>query len=581
MVPETMTTKYKTLLKTGLFIFVFLCGCVFPLFGDNGKWVIAAQKFVPDKSIASDAVNAKMAEMIPADILEKIGYSAKRNIYPDERFERTKYKLRTERQSLFLQLSAEYKKRDALVLSNYSDFQLKNAIRDSEKKISEIQKKIDANLAELKKATEDNELKMGQVEEALKNSEEDPSEIERFKNLFKNIFVRDESIIQKEQISFYKDDYTALYSLPESMKNLSVDEPTCEKNIVSAGINTLITGHFSKYGDYISVYVDVYLFPGAKKIGSVVEVGSTKELELINTSIVMQIIPILANSIPVQLEITIEPPEAREKTMVYIDNVLQHLENGKLIVDSGINVIQFVSEGYKSAGTTYNFEGNKRYKIEVNFEKPKTGYVQVGLRKPIEGSLLMNGEHALEIDGVKSQIAINGKAILGEFVTENGETAFFYIPEKMVYDGNYVSIKPKPMDRMAYIDKRRKIMYGTYSLFIMSLIPTFYTYGNYQNYVNLYQNYQTDTATAKNWQTATNVTRFISIGCGILWGYELVRYLIAANTVLPQNARDEDNLYFEYVDPEVLKAQKEALENQAEENKTEKSEIEKNGDTEK
>ena len=581
MVPETMTTKYKTLLKTGLFIFVFLCGCVFPLFGDNGKWVIAAQKFVPDKSIASDAVNAKMAEMIPADILEKIGYSAKRNIYPDERFERTKYKLRTERQSLFLQLSAEYKKRDALVLSNYSDFKLKNAIRDSEKKISEIQKKIDANLAELKKATEDNELKMGQVEEALKNSDEDPSELERFKNLFKNIFVRDESIIQKEQISFYKDDYTALYSLPESMKNLSVDEPTCEKNIVSAGINTLITGHFSKYGDYISVYVDVYLFPGAKKIGSVVEVGSTKELELINTSIVMQIIPILANSIPVQLEITIEPPEAREKTMVYIDNVLQHLENGKLIVDSGINVIQFVSEGYKSAGTTYNFEGNKRYKIEVNFEKPKTGYVQVGLRKPIEGSLLMNGEHALEIDGVKSQIAINGKAILGEFVTENGETAFFYIPEKMVYDGNYVSIKPKPMDRMAYIDKRRKIMYGTYSLFIMSLIPTFYTYGNYQNYVNLYQNYQTDTATAKNWQTATNVTRFISIGCGILWGYELVRYLMAANTVLPQNARDEDNLYFEYVDPEVLKAQKEALENQAEENKTEKSEIEKKGDTEK
>ena len=581
MVPETMTTKYKTLLKTGLFIFVFLCGCVFPLFGDNGKWVIAAQKFVPDKSIASDAVNAKMAEMIPADILEKIGYSAKRNIYPDERFERTKYKLRTERQSLFLQLSAEYKKRDALVLSNYSDFKLKNAIRDSEKKISEIQKKIDANIAELKKATEDNELKMGQVEEALKNSDEDPSELERFKNLFKNIFVRDESIIQKEQISFYKDDYTALYSFPESMKNLSVDEPTCEKNIVSAGINTLITGHFSKYGDYISVYVDVYLFPGAKKIGSVVEVGSTKELELINTSIVMQIIPILANSIPVQLEITIEPPEAREKTMVYIDNVLQHLENGKLIVDSGINVIQFVSEGYKSAGTTYNFEGNKRYKIEVNFEKPKTGYVQVGLRKPIEGSLLMNGEHALEIDGVKSQIAINGKAILGEFVTENGETAFFYIPEKMVYDGNYVSIKPKPMDRMAYIDKRRKIMYGTYSLFIMSLIPTFYTYGNYQNYVNLYQNYQTDTATAKNWQTATNVTRFISIGCGILWGYELVRYLMAANTVLPQNARDEDNLYFEYVDPEVLKAQKEALENQAEENKTEKSEIEKKGDTEK
>ena len=577
-----MTTKYKTLLKTGLFIFVFLCGCVFPLFGDNGKWVIAAQKFAPDKSIAEDAVNTKMGEMIPADILEKIGYSATRNIYPDERFERSKYKLRTERQSLFLQLSAEYKKRDALVLSNYSDFKLKSAIHDSEKKIKEIQKKIDNNLAELKKATEENEVQMGQVEDALKNSNEDKTELTRFKNLFKNIFVKDESIIQKENISFYKDDYTALYTLPESLKNLPVDNPLCEKNIVSAGINTLITGHFSKYGDYISVYVDVYLFPGAKKIGSVVEVGSMQELELINTSIVMQIIPILANSLPVQLEIEIKPQEARAKTKVFIDNVLQPLENDKLIVDSGINTIQFVSDGYKSASTTYNFEGNKRYKIEVNFEKPKNGYIQVGLRKPIEGNMLMNGEHALEIDGKKSQIAINGKAILGEFITEDGNTAFFYVPEKMVYDGNYVSIKPKPMDRMAYIDKRRKIMYGTYSLFILSLIPTFYTYGNYQNYVNLYQNYQIDVETARKWQTATNVSRFVTIGCGILWGYELVRYLIAANSVLPQNARDDDNIYFEYADPETIKAKTEAeAKAKAEENKeTDNTEIEKNGDTE-
>ena len=196
-----MTTKYKTLLKTGL-LCILLCGSAFPLFSENGKWLIAAQKFAPDKSIAEDAVNTKMGEMIPADILEKIGYSATRNIYPDERFERSKYKLRTERQSLFLQLSAEYKKRDALVLSNYSDFKLKSAIHESEKKIKEIQKKIDNNLAELKKATEENEVQMGQVEDALKNSNEDKTELTRFKNLFKNIFVKDESISRRKTYLF-------------------------------------------------------------------------------------------------------------------------------------------------------------------------------------------------------------------------------------------------------------------------------------------------------------------------------------------------------------------------------------------
>jgi hypothetical protein len=559
---------------------MLLCGggLLFPLFCENGKWVIAAQKFVPDLSIASDVVNDKTAELIPADILEKIGYSAMRNVYPDERFERTKYKLRTERQSLFLQLSAEYKKRDALVLSNYSDMKLKSAIKESEKKIKDIQKKIDANLAEQKKASDENEKQMAQVDQALKSMNEKESEFDRYKNLFRRMFVHDESIIQQEQISFYKDDYTSLFSFSDQLKELSVTDPLCEKAVVNAGINTLITGRFSKYGEYISVYVDLYSFPGAKRIGSVAEVGSVNDLELINTSIVMQIIPILVNSLPVQLEIAISPEEAEAKTMVFIDNVLQKLENGKIIVDSGINTIQFVSEGYKSATTTYNFESNKKYKIEVNFEKPKTGYIQVGLRKPLEGNLLMNGERAIDIDGKKSQISINGNAILGEFISENGDTAFFYIPEKMVYDGNYVTIKPKPMDRMAYIDKRRKIMYGTYSVFILSLIPTFYAYGNYQNYVNLYKNYQVDTKTARNWQNATNVTRFISIGCGVLWGYELVRYLIAANSVLPQNARDGDDALFEFVDPQTLNEKAAEEENAKSENNIENTTEEKNGD---
>ena len=579
-----MTTKFKSIRRTVFSILFFLTACAAPLYAENAKWIIAAQKFVPDKSLAQDTVNSKTAELIPADILEKIGSSAMRNVYPDERFERVKYKLRTERQSLFLQLSAEYKKRDSLVLNNYSDLKLKSAIRDSQKKIDEIQEKIDANLEELKKASDENDLKMAQVEAELQNLNDNNSEISRYKNLFRNIFIHDESVIQQEQIAFYKDDFTALYSLPEAQKELSITDAACEKSIVSAGINTLITGRFSKYGDYISVYVDLYAFPGGKKIGSVAEVGSVNELEIINTSIVMQIIPILSNALPVQLEIVIEPKEAQAKTMVYIDNVLQRLENDKLIVESGINTIQFVSEGYKNVATTYNFEGNKKYKIEVNFEKPKNGYIQVGLRKPIEGNMLMNGEHALEIDGKKSQIAINGQAILGEFLAENGETAFFYIPKKMIYDGNYVTIKPKPMDRMAYIDKRRKIMYGTYSIFIMSLIPTFYTYGNYQNYVNLYKNYQTDSETAHKWQTATNITRFISIGCGVLWCYELVRYLIAANSVLPQNALDGDDSQFNYVDPLSINQNTEASESKAEnetENKTDDIEIEKNGEPEK
>ncbi len=547
-----MTKRFSSFI-----LILFLSGLCLPLFCESGKWVIAAQKFKADKGLENNSVNEKTAELLPADILEKIGKSLIRYVIPEEELERTKYKLRSERQSLFLQLSAEYKKRDSLVLSNYSDFKLKSAINDSNKKIKELEKKIEANLESLKKATEENDEKMAELEASKTQDSADDSEINKFKKLFKNIFVKDQSLIKQEEISFYKDEYTALYAPPSELLELEYTDPLYEKNVVSASINSLLTGHFAIYGDYISVYVDLYSYPGVKKIGSVAEIGSTQELELITNSIAMQLVPLLANSFPVQLEIAIGPEEAAEKAVIYIDDNLEKIENGKIIVASGIHTLQFISEGYKSAGTSYSFEGNKKYRIEVNFEKPKSGFLQIGLKKPLEGDILINGERALEVDGKKSQIAINGKKILGEFITEEGETAFFYIPKKLIFDGSYVIINPKPKDRMSYIDTRRKIMYASYSLFIVSLIPTFYSYGNYLNYVNLYKNEQIDYKTSNNWQNATNITRAVSIGLGLFWGYELVRYLIAANSVLPQTAKAGDLSEFEVIEPEDLKNKKE------------------------
>ena len=93
------------------------------------------------------------------------------------------------------------------------------------------------------------------------------------------------------------------------------------------------------------------------------------------------------------------------------------------------------------------------------------------------------------------------------------------------------------MDRMHYIDTRRKWMYGAYSAFMLSLIPAFYTDGQFKNKSQLYNKGQIDFSEANNYQIAMNVSKIISIACGVFWGYELVRYLMAANSVLPQKAR--------------------------------------------
>ena len=245
----------------------------------------------------------------------------------------------------------------------------------------------------------------------------------------------------------------------------------------------------------------------------------------------------IVNTLPVKFVFSIEPEEAKEKLSIYVDDVLQKMENDTVSLDSGSHRIQFVSEGYKSAGVTYFFEGNKKYNIEVKFEKPVIGHIQLQLKNELPGNIYANAEPALKFDDRNSQISINGNTILGEFITEDNETAFFYIPKKQTFDGSAVTLNPKQRDRTEYVNTRRKWMYGAYTVFMISLIPTFYTFGNFQINKDLYSKHQIDFETAKRWQTASNISSTISICCGVFWGIELIRYLVAANSVLPQNVK--------------------------------------------
>ena len=537
MAREMMTKKYKKL-RAVVLVFTFLWTSFSPLFGEDEKWVIAAQKFIYARGQTKNAVTSNIEETIPINILEKISRSLERNIMPNERFERENYKLRTERQSLYLQLSSEYKKRDSLVLNNYSDMRMKSELKAAEKKIKQIQEKLEKNIAEQKEKYEKAEAQMhlaaGEVDD---DDNVELNEAELVKNLIKNIFEQSEDLITEENIALYKDSVESLFKTTVKVKETDYTEPLFEKEVVSSGINGLITGQITSYGDFISVAVDLYNYPGAKKIGSVMEVGEIKELDLITSEISRQILPMIVNTLPVKFVFSIEPEEAKEKLSIYVDDVLQKMENDTVSLDSGSHRIQFVSEGYKSAGVTYFFEGNKKYNIEVKFERPVIGHIQLQLKNELPGNIYANAEPALKFDDRNSQISINGNTILGEFITEDNETAFFYIPKKQTFDGSAVTLNPKPRDRTEYVNTRRKWMYGAYTVFMISLIPTFYTFGNFQINKDLYSKHQIDFETAKRWQTASNISSTISICCGVFWGIELIRYLVAANSVLPQNVK--------------------------------------------
>ena len=99
----------------------------------------------------------------------------------------------------------------------------------------------------------------------------------------------------------------------------------------------------------------------------------------------------------------------------------------------------------------------------------------------------------------------------------------------MIKEGENLSVNLKLYDKGEYVESRRKKMYISYSLLMVSLIPTFVTYGTAVNKAEQFKNGFGNYNDANKWITASNVFKGISIGCGVIFAYELVRYLIAAN----------------------------------------------------
>jgi len=525
-----MTKNHKIWLLIFLFFsFSFYAFCV-----DSKGWVVGAQKFeYSGISTKSDsALNDGIAKMFPSRILEKIGQNAIHVTYPEEKLEQTKYNLRKDRISLFVQLSAAYKKRDALILNAYSSRKLRRKIKEEEKNITAIQEKIAKNLND-QWIAEQKEIKERELVALGKYYDDNYLEEIKMSSMVKNLFSKNSEIVTTSNIVFYKNDVSELFNPSDSIKNSEKNSYAYEKEVVSANINTLITGYILSYGDYMSVTVEAYAYPGGKKLCAVTEVGSVDEADMISTSLARQILPVITNSMPVVVNFSVEPDN---KVSLYIDDVLQKKIPENFILDSGVHTLLFSADGYKTVSTSYYFGGNKDYSIEVQLEPVSEGYMLLENLKPVPGNVFANGKMLPTEENV-SVLKINGSNILGMFISEDGFTSNYYIPEKMVYNGSELTFAPKLFDKNAYIDKRRKYMYGSYSLLMLSLIPTFYTYGKYYNTAQFYNVRYENLEEALKWEKANQICTGISIGCGVLFTFELVRYFKAANSVLPEKVK--------------------------------------------
>lgn len=520
-------------------------------------WVIAARKFSFAQKGTRSSVAEGAASLIPTLVLERISVGLDRETSAEELKDREYEKFRTERQSLFLQLSKEVKERDSVVVSERNADRAQKKIAEIEKKIDRIKKDIDENV---KKSSPDYSSENDPEKKAPSFFQAPPF---LRKNHASDIPAREEHVV------LYKNSPDSLFEAEGS-----VGERRFEKAVIDAKINGLIDGVINVYGDYASVTCTLRVFPGAKVLGTVTEVGPLSDVISIAGNIARYIVPVVTNSLPAEIFFDIQPEECRSSVKIIFDGVVYNKVPPKIIARSGIHSLEVECDGFVSKSLAYNFSGGIQHRVFIPMEKTNPAVVSLTLFDPVPGSLYADGIFSGRIShGIPSASAtVNGSPVMGRFVSEErgiekieeeytdssgkkktrivekpGDKLgfFYYIPENLQKDGAQLLVKGKSVDNAAVIDKRRIWTYRGYTALVLSLPVTLFGTGKYNSSVNAYNSgYLGDISEVEKWNTVRIVSGGITIACASFFVFELVRYLRAASSVLPQNAvyADDDTI---------------------------------------
>jgi len=523
----------------------------------GADWTLGAQKFSFAQNGIESASQDGAASLIPQLILEQISTVSTRVPTNRELLNRTLDDLQTKRLSLFLQLSKEVKTRDAIFLTEADGRNRKKKITDEQVKIASLQKQIDDNLALADKARADFEPSMN----AVTPEQDNPQEFS-----FEKIFGSKKNMLSAEQtenVVLYKKDAYTLFAPAATAIAAGVKSYEFDKAVTAEKINGLITGTITVYGTYAAVNAELLVYPGAISAGTVTEVGSLDNCQQIAQNIARSLSPKLFNNLPISVYFDIQPEEAAKNATITVDGTVYDSVPQTLSVQAGIHTVTIESEEFNAQSVTWNFKDVPSFLIHAALTKKNDGTLSLSLKKPLVGSFFTNGLFAGKSGAgqITAQVSVNGQPVIGQFVTEKKSVKkvrkevtdssgnktmqyveeegdfigqFFYIPEALAVPDSSLTVKVNPADNASNIDKRRIWMYRGYSALIVTLPFTFYCYGKYDAQFKGYQaGAFTDVQTIENWRTTTWISIGASCVAGSFFVYELVKYLRAADAVIP------------------------------------------------
>ncbi len=576
----------KKLKKTGFIFLILVTLFPFSAFPAEDRWVMGGMEFSLVQKYPMGSVESGVAKLMPQLILSRISTETLRNVSAIELTDRKLESLRTQRLSLLLQLSSEIQKRDAFVLSESDSRKLKKKIADQEKSVEKIQKLIDENLEETEKIR-------NLLSEYADSGDED--KLER----------------KTESVDLYGSSSDKLFVSEEKIGTREF-----EKAVSAQKINGLVTGSIVVYGSYFSVTAELRVFPGNRFAGTFTEVGSMKDIESVAANLTQSMLPAVANASKINLHFDIKPENAKRNARILIDGVPVELTNDVASVFAGKHSIEVSCEGFDSYSTEFDFRNHLDFYVQVPMLSESDFVFPLRLKNSMKGKLFVNGEFVGDVDEENDYVFIKGRRapILGQFIgdasaektetdeenvqsdavqpeetkadavqsddenintgdaderekfsgaseekktgekeTETNFFAFFFVPE-MLQEQNVPLMYANPrIDNTVLIDRRRKAMYRGYSALIVSLPFTFYSFGNFNVEYDRYKAGLTrDAAEVNKWNTMRWVSIGVTVAAGGCFVFELVRYLRAANSVLPQKVKNDYEFYNMNSDIEVV-----------------------------
>ncbi len=496
-----------------------------------GDWVIAAREFTFTQKVSHSEAEKSLCKMVPSLILEQLNTEARRVPPVDEMNARKYESLLQERQALFLELSAAVKRRDSILVQESNARAIKKKIESEEKKIQEIQDKIQANLDESEKYMPGAVFDLSDEKEA-------------------------EVLPGAEKLALYKGDSSSLFVPSEDVLKEGVKSRRYEKAVIDSKINAMISGSITIYERYLSISTEITLYPGAKTISTVMEVGSMDDIARIARSTAQKILPVIVNTSGTALHFEIEPSELTSKARVTVDGLPVKI-NSPIIVPASTHTIEIQCPGYITQTVTYLFQDSPHFVIHVPLKEQSDGMFSVMLKNPVDGQMYFNSEAVGNgLDG--AQVTINGRNIIGQLAVQD-TNAFFIILPSLQQNENSLVIPVVPNDLEAEIEKRRIWSYRGYTALILTLPFTFYSLGHFNSAVNAYTSASIPYEEVKKWDTLRWTSLGITAVAAGFFIYELVRYLCTASKALPARAREAKPGELEAINSKVIQIKNDAL----------------------